>query len=242
MRWCACWPPGRRRLQRRRAGATLASAPIRPGGSPRGWRPSAPRAACSGRGRALEIEVVRGEYGPPALGLSPRAQTRLRELGASRGPREPDPRAEPRGGPRAAGRGDVRRFGLVAAARRLASWRRRGGSSTSPSRPSATRSPPLQPRPQRRLAGAPLARAAAAGGGDGGALRAPAHARDRLRLPAPDPLRRGRAPAPPRPRADARVPRDRAPRRPGASRSCRGSAACARATGGSGRGRSSLPT
>lgn len=50
-------------------------------------RLAAKRAACRALGEGVaeaDVEVVRGEYGPPALRLSPAARARLDALGAAR--------------------------------------------------------------------------------------------------------------------------------------------------------------
>ena len=161
---------------------------------------------------------MRGDYGPPRLRLCGGARERLAALGASHALvsltherrhaaalvlllRDPG----------------VSRARLVA---RLAAVSLLGGIAAArllrvrPDR--RHRRASLQPRPQRGVARASLARAAAPRGRDGGALREAAPARHRLRLPAPDPVRRLGPAAAARPRAAARLPRQRAARGAGA--------------------------
>jgi hypothetical protein len=73
-------------------------------------------------------------------------------------------------------------------------------------RPRGRRVPsPVQPRPQRRLARAPLARAKPPRRGDGGAVHVAVPPRHRPRLPPHPPVRRGGAPPGAQPRPDARA-------------------------------------
>ena len=207
----------RRRLHRGRASSTPGRASTPGGASPRASRPSGRRAGSSAGTRSrARSRCGAGTYGPPSLRLSGAAARE--DAGARRlpGPGEPDPRAGSRRRPRRAPAGRaVRRAALLA---RLAALALVAGAAFllyfAFAPVGDVGPPPLQPRPQRGVARAPLAGAAPARAGDGGALREAARARHRLRLPARHPLRRGRPAPPARPRADARLPRRRPPRRP----------------------------
>ena len=156
----------------------------RPAGWPRASPPSAPRIRLLGAGsrRRTRSRSFAPSIGPPVAAAVRRApEQRLTALGASATAGQPDPRAPSRRRAGAAAGGRLSRFTLLARMRRGARDRRGGGAALSRLRARRRRrAAPVQPRPQRRLARAPLAGAPHTQARDGGALRAAAPPRRRL--------------------------------------------------------------